>query len=364
MKVFTIVGARPQFVKAAAVSRVLRQRHTEILVHTGQHYDDALSGVFFRQLGLPEPEIHLGVGSGSHAEQTARMLVPLEQAMLDARPDWVLVYGDTNSTLAGALAAAKIQVPLAHVEAGLRSFNRAMPEEHNRVVTDHLADLLLAPTGTAMRNLAIEALSSRALLVGDVMVDILRLSLPLAGWQGWLREQSGLKLETRQFGVLTIHRAANTDDSVRLAQLLAGIGRLDFPVVFPVHPRTRKAMEHARISVPHSVLLCDPAPYLVLLGLMRDARIVLTDSGGVQKEAYVLAVPCVTLRAETEWIETLEDGWNVLVDVDQAAMLAAAHRPRPAQAPRAVFGSGHAAEAVVAALEANPGTGPDRRKLD
>lgn len=355
MNILTIVGARPQFVKAAAVSRVLRTRHTEILVHTGQHYDDALSGVFFRELGLPEPEIHLGIGSGSHAEQTAGMLIPLEQAILEARPDWVLVYGDTNSTLAGALASTKIQTPVAHVEAGLRSFNRAMPEEHNRVVTDHLADLLLAPTDTAMQNLAREGLVSRSMLVGDVMVDILRLSLPLAEWQPWLREQGGPRLDAGRFGLLTIHRAANTGDPVRLAHLLSSIGRLDFPVILPLHPRTRKAIERAQIDVPASIILCEPAPYFVLLGLMRDARVVLTDSGGMQKEAYLLAVPCVTLRAETEWVETLQDGWNVLVDVDQEALLNAARRRRPTTAPREVFGNGHAAEAVVAALEGAQG---------
>lgn len=358
MNVLSIVGARPQFVKAAAVSAALRRRHTEILVHTGQHYDDAMSGVFFRQLGLPQPEVHLGVGSGSHAEQTAAMLVPLEEVMQRERPDWVLVYGDTNSTLAGALAAAKLHLPLAHVEAGLRSFNRAMPEEHNRVVTDHLGDLLLAPTRTAMAHLATEGLARRAVLVGDVMVDILLLSLPHAQWQPWLVEQGvgvdGIPTsDVGSYALLTVHRAANTDDPERLRRIVDAMGRLALRVVFPAHPRVRKMLERHAIGVPDNVLLCEPAPYFAMLGLQRDARVVLTDSGGVQKEAYLLGVPCVTLRAETEWPETLQGGWNRLVDGDPAAIVAAVEGGAPVEARGTPFGDGHAAGAVVDALEAS-----------
>jgi UDP-GlcNAc3NAcA epimerase len=360
MKVLSVVGARPQFVKAAAVSRVLRSRHTEILVHTGQHYDDALSGVFFRQLDLPEPDLHLGVGSASHAEQTARMLVALERVILEQRPDWILVYGDTNSTLAGALAAAKIGAPIAHVEAGLRSHNRAMPEEHNRVVTDHLADLLLCPTHTAMEHLRREGLAARGRLVGDVMVDILRLSLPNAEWSSWLGEQPiertwRERVQPGQFALLTIHRAGNTDDPVRLTRLVGAMGDRDLPVLFPAHPRVRSALARYAIRVPANVLLVDPAPYFAMLGLQRDARVVLTDSGGVQKEAFLLGVPCVTLREETEWPETLEHGWNVLVGDDPAAIGTAARRPAPAGPRSAPFGDGRAAEAVVAALEESMG---------
>jgi UDP-GlcNAc3NAcA epimerase len=355
MNVLSVVGARPQFVKADAVSRVLRQRHTEMLVHTGQHYDDALSGVFFRQLALPAPDIHLGIGSGSHGAQTAAMLVALERAMRDRQPDWVLVYGDTNSTLAGALAAAKLGLRLAHVEAGLRSFNRAMPEEHNRVVTDHVADLLLCPTETAMAHLRREGLQERAVLVGDVMVDILSLSLPHAEWQPWLAGQGG---DGRQpatprpgaYALLTVHRAGNTDDPARLGRILQAVGDLDLPVVFPAHPRTAKALRAAHLVLPPNVWLSEPAPYLVMLGLQRDAAVILTDSGGVQKEAYLLGVPCVTLRAETEWPETLHGDWNTLVDADPAAIVAAASRSRPSAARGMPFGDGHAAEAVVAAL--------------
>lgn len=358
MRVLSVVGARPQFIKAAAVSRVLRRQHAEVLVHTGQHYDDTLSGVFFRQLGLPRPEIHLGVGSGSHAEQTAAMLVALERAMVAEAPEWVLVYGDTNSTLAGALAAAKLGVPLAHVEAGLRSFNRAMPEEHNRVVTDHVADLLLCPTTTAMEHLQREDLGARAHLVGDVMVDVLHLSLPLADWQPWLGVQVAQAARRHaeavrpgEYALLTVHRAGNTDDPQRLRRILEAVSCLDMPVVFPAHPRAMKAMGAAGLPVPDTVWLCEPAPYLAMLGLQRDARVVLTDSGGVQKEAYVLGVPCVTLRAETEWPETLDGGWNVLADAEPQAIVTAARRSRPATARRAPFGDGHAAEAIVSALE-------------
>lgn len=358
-----MVGARPQFVKAAAVSRVLRAAHTEILVHTGQHYDDEMSGVFFRQLGLPEPEIHLGVGSGSHGAQTARMLVALEAAVLDERPDWVVVYGDTNSTLAAALAAAKLHVPIAHVESGLRSHNRAMPEEHNRVVTDHLSDLLLCPTRTAMRHLEREGLAARSRLVGDVMVDILRLSLPHAEWRFWLDRQDldpsrRAALRAGAFALLTIHRAGNTDDPGRLERLIAGAGRLDLPVLFPAHPRVRGALDRHGLALPGHVLLAEPAPYFAMLGLQRDARVVLTDSGGVQKEAYLLGVPCVTLRAETEWPETLDGGWNVLAGDDPRAIAALAARPVPIAPRGEPFGDGHAAEAVVAALEAGAGRWP------
>jgi UDP-N-acetylglucosamine 2-epimerase len=359
MKVLSVVGARPQFVKAAAVSRVLRVLHTEILVHTGQHYDDALSGVFFRELRLPEPDLHLGVGSASHAEQTARMLVALERVILEQRPDWTLVYGDTNSTLAGALAAAKIGVPIAHVEAGLRSHNRSMPEEHNRVVTDHLADLLLCPTATAMEHLRREGLAARGRLVGDVMVDILRLSLPLAEWSSWLRvqaveESQRERVQAGRFALLTIHRAGNTDDPARLERLVGAVGDLDLAVVFPAHPRVRAALARYGIRVPANVLVVDPAPYFAMLGLQRDARVVLTDSGGVQKEAFLLGTPCVTLREETEWPETLKDGWNVLAGDDPDAIQRAARRPSPIGPRVTPFGDGRAAEAVVAALEASP----------
>jgi UDP-N-acetylglucosamine 2-epimerase len=273
------------------------------------------------------------------------MLAALEHVMLAERPDWVLVYGDTNSTLAGALAAVKLGIPVTHVEAGLRSFNRQMPEEHNRVVTDHVADLLLAPTETAMSHLSREGLSDRSVLVGDVMVDVLRQSAPLASRAGWAQHAPG------SYALLTVHRAANTDDPARLGHIMSAVERLGMPVIFPAHPRTRKAMERFGTAPGPAILVSEPAPYLSMLALQRDARVILTDSGGVQKEAFLLGVPCVTLRAETEWIETLQGGWNALADSDEATIVAAALRPRPAQPPGQPFGDGHAAERVVSNLE-------------
>jgi len=343
------------------VSAVLRTHHTEVLAHTGQHYDDALSGVFFRELALPQPDLHMGIGSGSHGVQTAAMLVALEASILAEKPDWVLVYGDTNSTLAGALAAAKLGVRLAHVEAGLRSFNRMMPEEHNRIIADHVSDLLLCPTQTAMLHLSREGLAGRSRLVGDVMIDILHRSLPKADAAPWLESQltapsshSTNALLPKQFALLTIHRGANTDDSQRLRSILSAIGSLEMPVVFPAHPRVRKALAQSEQQLPLNVLLCGPAPYFAMLALERDARWIFTDSGGVQKEAHALGTPCVTLRAETEWPETLEGGWNVLVDADGPSIIAAAERPMPTSATSAPFGNGHAADEVVRALEEFP----------
>ena len=351
MRVLSVVGARPQFVKAAVVSRALRARHAEILVHTGQHYDDNMSAVFFAQLGLPAPERHLGVGSGSHGRQTGVMLERLEAVIADERPDAVLVYGDTNSTLAGALAAAKLYVPVAHVEAGLRSFNRRMPEEVNRVVADHLSEWLLCPTETARRNLEHEGIS-RGVVVGDVMLDLLlqcveRLPPPDA-------PLAALGVSQGDYYLATIHRAENTDDPRRLAGVMAAISGLDRTVIFPVHPRTRRVLESGglggSLSAGH-VRLLEPLGYLDMLLLERHAAGILTDSGGVQKEAYFLGVPCTTARDETEWVETLEDGWNVIAGADPERLLAAMRRARPTAAARAHFGTGDAAQRVVRQLE-------------
>jgi len=316
MKVVTVVGARPQFVKAAPVSRALAERGiAEVLVHTGQHYDVGLSDVFFEQLHLPRPAHHLGVGSGSHGAQTARMLEALEEVFLAEKPQWALVYGDTNSTLAGALAAAKLSIPVAHVEAGLRSFNRTMPEEINRVVADHLSELLFCPTEAAVANLAAEGIRSGVHKVGDVMYDSVLYNLRLA-------EQAPdplaeLGLEPRGYYLATVHRAANTDSPERLARLMGMLSGLDAPVVLPLHPRTAKALaDHGIEARRGAVRPVEPVPYLQMLVLERNARAILTDSGGVQKEAYFFKVPCVTLRGETEWVETVEAGWNALVDAD------------------------------------------------
>ncbi len=349
MKLLTIVGARPQFIKAAAFSRIARQRHTEVLVHTGQHYDTQLSDVFFDELALPRPDYHLGVGSGSHGVQTAQMLERIEPVIVKEQPDRVVIYGDTNSTLAGALAAAKLGVPIAHVEAGLRSGVRDMPEEINRIVADRLSTYLFAPTNTAVENLAREGITAGVTLTGDIMYDaLLRHAAIAAGKSRVVRE---LGLVPGGFVLATVHRAANTDDPARLADIVDALQLLHEPVVLPMHPRTRAALMGTDIEVEPPVRVIDPVGYLDMLALEQAARMVLTDSGGVQKEAYLLGVPCVTLRDETEWTETLDGGWNVLAGADTERILAAARRPRPAGAPAPVFGDGHAAELMVEALE-------------
>ena len=313
MKVASIVGARPQFIKAAVVSRELRKQHQEVLIHTGQHYDDNMSQLFFRELDIPEPDYNLGVGSGPHGAQTGKMLVRIERVLRKEKPAWVLVYGDTNSTLAGALAAAKLHIPVAHVEAGLRSFNRRMPEELNRILVDHVSDLLFAPTETAMKNLEREGLIERAHLVGDVMEEALRYYLPIARTRSAILDQ--LQLEAKSYYLVTVHRAENTDSKQNLESILQALVQLDRPVVFPLHPRTRKMIERfglGRFLNAEGIRYLDPVGYLEMLALEENALAILTDSGGVQKEAYWLGVPCVTLRKETEWVETVKAGWNAV----------------------------------------------------
>lgn len=325
MRVVTIVGARPQFIKAFPVSRALRVGgHTEVLIHTGQHYDANMSRVFFEELGIPEPEIHLGVGSLPQAEQIAGMLTRLDEALAGIPDiDAVLVFGDTNSTLAGALAASRRGMYLAHVEAGLRSFNRRMPEEHNRVLTDHLADVLFCPTPAAMRNLEREGLAPRAHRVGDTMAEAMETFLPVAGKRSTILRDLGLVPGT--FYLATVHRPYNTEDPARLGAILEAFAGLDRTVVFTVHPATRKRMHEffGERNFGGNVRAIDPVGYLDMLILQKSARAVLTDSGGVQKEAYWLGVPCVTLRPETEWVETVESGWNRLVNADTARILEA-----------------------------------------
>ena len=348
MKVVSIVGARPQFIKAAAVSRVLRREHKEVLLHTGQHYDDLMSDVFFRELDLPPPDVNLGVGSASHGRQTGEMLIGIERVLLEERPDRVLVYGDTNSTLAGALAAAKLQIPLAHVEAGLRSFNRAMPEEVNRVVADRLSDLLFCPTRTAVENLAREGITAGVHWVGDVMYDLLLQSLPIAERRSDILRRLGLV--PGAYLLATVHRAGNTDVRENLSAILAGLNAVGETVVFPLHPRTRRALAQWGISPAENVLLVEPVGYLDMLVLEKHARLILTDSGGVQKEAYWLGIPCLTLREETEWVETVEAGWNVLVGASPKRIVEAVHTFRPQGERPALFGDGRAGEKIVELL--------------
>ncbi|NMC73700.1 MAG: UDP-N-acetylglucosamine 2-epimerase (non-hydrolyzing) [Geobacteraceae bacterium] len=317
MKLVTVVGARPQFVKCAPLSREIRKEHTEILVHTGQHYDPEMSDVFFRDLAIPEPDYHLGVGSGSHGEQTGEILARIEQVLLKEKPDMVIVFGDTNSTLAGALSATKLHIPVAHVEAGLRSFDRSMPEEINRVVTDHVSDLLFCPTRTAVRNLADEGITRGVHLVGDVMVDALEYNRHIAAKKSRILERFGLP--PGGYLVVTVHRPANTDNWEHMDAILSALGESGQPVLFPVHPRTKKMLnEFGCWSVlPKNIIVTEPLGYLDMLQAMANARKILTDSGGMQKEAYLLGVPCITLRDTTEWVETVEDGWNVLVGADR-----------------------------------------------
>jgi UDP-N-acetylglucosamine 2-epimerase len=357
MRVATVIGNRPQFVKAAAVSRPLRARHEEILIHTGQHYDDELSAVFFRELDVPAPDHELGLGAGTNAAQTARMLAALAPLLSELRPHVVLVYGDTNSTLAGGLAAAQDGLAVAHVEAGMRSFDRRMPEELNRVLTDHLATLLLCASQTAVDNLRREAVAGTVELVGDVMVDVALLVAPAAAGRTDVLERFGV--EAGRYVLATAHRAGTVDDPRRLRQLVELLLAVEPPVVLPLHPRTRARLVETGLldRLAAGVRVSPPLGYLEFTALLHGAHAVLTDTGGVQKEAYLAGIPCVTLRDTTEWVETVHAGWNTLVDLDAATALAALERPRPGQRPP-LYGDGHAGERVVAALERLGGDAP------
>jgi UDP-GlcNAc3NAcA epimerase len=350
MRIVTIIGNRPQFVKAAAVSRKLRESGEELIIHTGQHYDDELSKIFFEELQVPRPHRELDAGGGTNTAQTARILADLEPVLAELEPTLALVYGDTNSTLAGALAAAQAGIPVGHVEAGMRSFDRAMPEELNRVLTDHASNLLLCSTDTAVANLEREGVAGEVRLVGDVMADVSLAFREIAEERSHILED--LSLEPGAYLVVTAHRAGNVDRPDRLEALVRLLEALPRPTVFPVHPRTRLRLEEAGLVERLAGLILAPAlGYLDFLKLARHSRAVLTDSGGVQKEAYLLAVPCVTLRDTTEWVETVETGWNTLVDLDSGAALAALSRPRPDQGPE-LYGGGHAADRVAEMVSA------------
>jgi UDP-N-acetylglucosamine 2-epimerase len=363
MKIVTIVGARPQFIKAAPVSKAIRDhnekekgsRITEVLVHTGQHYDHGMSQIFFDELDISEPDLNLGVGSGSHGWQTGQMLVRIEEVLLEEKPDFVLVYGDTNSTLAGALAAVKLNLPVAHVEAGLRSFNREMPEEHNRVVADHCADLLFCPTQTAVDNLAREGVTNGVHLVGDTMYDAVLQCAAIAQKRSTILED--LNLEPKTYLLTTIHRPYNTDIPNNLRDIFQAFAEIGETIVFPVHPRTSKKIaalesKFSQELVPGNVKVIEPIGYLDMLVLEENSRLILTDSGGMQKEAYFFGVPCITLRPETEWLETVESGWNVVAGADISAIVGGyqkAINSPPTKRPN-LYGDGRASEKIVSRL--------------
>lgn len=357
IKIVTIVGARPQFIKAAAVSRVIRDDYAgkieEVLVHTGQHYDENMSKVFFEELDIPHPKYNLEISGGQHGAMTGRMLEAVEKVLLEERPDWVLIYGDTNSTLAGALAAAKLHIPVAHIEAGLRSFNMRMPEEVNRILSDRVSTLLFCPTETAVKNLMAEGISKGVHNVGDVMYDVALFYRDRARQQSAILND--LQLVEGEFALVTCHRAENTDDPKRLEEIVTALAKIavTMPVIFPLHPRTRKLIDDYGLR-PHlaAVKVVEPLPFLDMVALEQAAKVILTDSGGVQKEAFFYGVPCVTMRDETEWVETVEQGWNQLVGASASAILAAmSELVKSTQTGAAApYGDGKAAHSIVAKL--------------
>ncbi len=349
MKIVTVIGARPQFIKAATISRLLFHdpEVVEIMIHTGQHYDPNMSDIFFKELDIRQPDVNLEVGSGTHAAQTGKMLNGIESILMNEKPDWALVYGDTNSTLAGALAAAKLNIPLAHVEAGLRSFNRQMPEEINRIVTDHIASLLFAPTQTAIKNLEKEGLQESSFFSGDVMYDS-----TLYYKQLILKDPERFRIRDlpQEYLLATVHRAENTDNPDNLKRIFLAFSESGKIIVLPIHPRTRKIIADA-ICIPDNVHIINPVGYLQMLYLTMHAGKVLTDSGGLQKEAYFLGKQCITLRNETEWLETLHDSWNTVTGTDPKKILEAISYVTPSSSTKGSFGNGNAAEIIVEKLK-------------
>ena len=346
MNIISIVGARPNFIKCAPLSREIRKEFNEVIIHTGQHYDYEMNKVFFEELNIPEPDYHLDVGSGSHGYQTGEMIKRIEEILLKEEPDLLLVYGDTNSTLAGALAASKLHITVAHVESGLRSYDKSMPEEINRILTDHCSDVLFCPTETSVENLKREGVMNGVYLTGDVMVDALKENIKIAEKKAMILDEIGLK--PKEYYLATIHRAENTDDFERLENIVDAfceIGNL----VFPCHPRTEKCLKRFGLwdRLVKNVRVARPVGYLDMLMLEKNARKVLTDSGGVQKEAYIFKVPCITLRDNTEWVETVEDGWNVLVGADEEKIVREANEFEPDNKQRNVFGEGDASGRIA-----------------
>lgn len=351
MKIASIIGVRPQFVKASVVSRELRKKHEEILIHTGQHYDYQMNKVFFEQLNIPEPDYHLDVGSGSQGYQTGEMLKKMEEVLIKERPDLVLTYGDTNSTLAGALAASKLLIKTAHIESGLRSFDRSMPEEINRILTDHCSDILFCPTKNAVENLKKEGIIKNVYLTGDVMVDSIFYNREIAESKSTILNTLGLK--NKEYLVATIHRASNTDNEKNLKSIVYAFSELNENIIFPLHPRTEKSLKEYGLynKLKSSVILTQPLGFLDFIKLMSHAKMILTDSGGVQKEAYVLKVPCITLRENTEWIETVEDRWNLLVGTDKEKIIRTVNEFKPfLKVHSQRYGDGNASSKIVSIL--------------
>jgi len=353
MKILNIVGARPQFIKSCMLSKALKlnSKVKEVIVHTGQHYDNNMSNVFFKQLNLPVPDYYLGAGSGPHGEQTAKMLVELENIMVSVNPDIVIVYGDTNSTLAGSLAAAKLHIPIAHVESGLRSFNKKMPEEINRIITDHLSDYLFCPSNAAVKNLKREGIDKGVYQTGDIMYDSVLHFKPFAIQQSFILKE--LSLSEQKYYLATIHRAENTDDPNRLKSILEALQQLETEVVLPLHPRTKNKINQFKlmdIISSSSITLIEPLNYFDMLVTASKAKAILTDSGGLQKEAYMLQVPCVTFRDETEWEETVQAGWNHLAGTDSQIILNTVKTIRIPNEHPPLFGDGRTAERIAEIL--------------
>jgi UDP-N-acetylglucosamine 2-epimerase len=359
MKIVTIIGARPQFIKAAPVSRAIQDHNlknpdnqfNEIIVHTGQHYDDNMSAIFFEELNIPKANVNLGVGSGSHGWQTAQMLIRIEEILIKQKPSWVMVYGDTNSTLAGALAAVKLNIPVAHVESGLRSFNREMPEEHNRVIVDHCSDMLFCPTQAAVENLSKEGITHGVHLVGDTMYDSVLQFVSSAHKKSTVMNE--LQLKPKNYLLATIHRPYNTDVPENLRNILSAFIEIGKPIVFPVHPRTKPKIDDALNNAfqaeggAKNILAIDPVGYLDMLVLEENAHLIMTDSGGMQKEAYFMCVPCVTLRPETEWVETVEAGWNVVVGADREKIVNTVNSFKLPDKKPDFYGDGRAGEKIL-----------------
>jgi UDP-N-acetylglucosamine 2-epimerase len=352
MKIVSIVGVRPQFIKASVVSKELRKKYEEILIHTGQHYDYEMNQIFFEELKIPKPNYYLGIGSGSHGFQTGEMLKKIEEILIAENPDLVLTYGDTNSTLAGALAASKLHITNVHVESGLRSFDKSMPEEINRILTDHCSDCLLCPTENAVKNLKKEGITENVYLTGDVMVDSLISNKKLAERKSEILDK--LELKSKEYSVSTIHRASNTDNEDKLKNIIAALFELNGTIVFPLHPRTEKYLRKYGLykKLEASVKLVKPLGFFDFIKLMTHAKMIFTDSGGIQKEAYILKVPCITLRENTEWIETVEDEWNVLVGSKKDKILEMAKNFHPSpKTHKNRFGDGSASEKIVSIIE-------------